>query len=81
MCVFFFDLKNLRATAVRITIVRLFDFAANAWDEEVTALCEWCGQRFAPETNVLDAIQAIATNANVTPDRSACLELPASSWG
>jgi WD40 repeat protein len=63
-----------------VTLVRLYRFDSGQWDAQPTAKCEWCGQRFAPVPVVLDAIASIARTANLSPDQSPCLALPAEAW-
>jgi hypothetical protein len=65
-----------------VTAVRLWLSSARhedcRWDDYLTALCEHCGQRFAPTPSVLDA--ACGITAHLTPDQSPCLALPPEAW-
>ena len=50
------------------------------WDDAITTICQWCGQRFPISDTILDVIMAIAREANLSSDQSPCLELPAEAW-
>jgi hypothetical protein len=50
------------------------------WSDDLTTVCTWCGKRIVPDARVLDAIQAITRNANLSPTQSPCLELPKEAW-
>jgi len=50
------------------------------WDDYITSLCQWCGQRFPVSDKILDVIRAINRNAGLSPDQSICLELPDEAW-
>ncbi len=50
------------------------------WDDNITTLCPWCGQRFPASDKILNVIKAINRNANLSPDQSPCLELPDEAW-
>jgi len=50
------------------------------WDDEITSVCQWCGQRFPVLDKVLDVIRAIAFNVKLSPAQSPCLELPNEAW-
>jgi WD40 repeat protein len=50
------------------------------WDDYITSLCQWCGQRFPVSDKILDVIRAINRNAGLSPDQSTCLELPDEAW-
>jgi WD40 repeat protein len=50
------------------------------YDDNVTAACPWCGQRFTPAGVVLDAIASITRNTGLTPGQSPCLQLPDVAW-
>jgi WD40 repeat protein len=49
-------------------------------DAQLTTLCPWCGRRFEAKAAVLDALEAIARNAGLSPDRAPCIELPPEAW-
>ena len=50
------------------------------WDDEITAVCQWCDKRFLVADKILDVIMAIARDANLSPDQFPCLELPKEAW-
>lgn len=50
------------------------------WDDNITAVCQWCGQRFPVADEILNVIAAIARDARLSPDQSPCLELPDEAW-
>jgi WD40 repeat protein len=50
------------------------------WDDHISALCQWCGQRFPVSNRILDVIRAIERNTNLSPDQLPCLELPDEAW-
>ena len=50
------------------------------WEGDLKSLCSWCGRRFTVRKGVLDVIHGITRNANLTSDKSPCLELPAGAW-
>lgn len=50
------------------------------WANHLTAECHWCGQHFPVPDETLGAITAIIRDADLSPDRSPCLELPAEAW-
>lgn len=50
------------------------------WSKHPTIVCPYCGQRFPVADEILNVITAITHNANLSPDQSPCLELPAEAW-
>ena len=50
------------------------------WEGDLKSSCSWCGRRFTVRKGVLDVIHGITRNANLTPDKSPCLELPVEAW-
>jgi WD40 repeat protein len=55
-------------------------YKPSGWDEHLTALCPWCGQRFIVEKDILAVIRDIQGQSGLTPDHSPCLSLPDEAW-
>ena len=71
--------RNLPKSAPLITPVRLrLSGRPGRWDDGLTAVCNWCGQRFPVSTDILDTIRSIT--AHLSHDQSPCLELAAEAW-
>jgi len=66
-------------TAVRI---RVFDTGEvyGRWDDTITSVCAWCGDRMPVPNPVLDIIGGITRAANLSDAQSPCLELPREAW-
>ena len=60
------------------TIVRLFLVDKQAWEDRLTSLCPWCGDRFFPQDEVVDKVKKIM--GQLIPGQSPCLELPDVAW-
>jgi len=71
-------------TAPTVTPIRYWLQSANqinsVWDDKLTTVCEWCGHRFSTPDEILEMIEDIQRNANLTPDQSPCLDLPVEAW-
>lgn|GEM_PF-526989 len=67
-----------------VTAVRLWRFGENGkkgkWEEKIKTACQWCGQRFTVSDEILDKINSIIQNANLSTDQSPCWELPEEAW-
>jgi WD40 repeat protein len=67
-----------------ITPVRIWLYGEGGykgrWNDDITAVCQWCGQRFPVSDEVLDVIKGINQDAKLSPGQSPCLELPAEAW-
>ncbi len=50
------------------------------WDDAIKALCSWCGQRGPVSDDILNVIEGINRNANISPFQSPCHELPSEAW-
>jgi len=50
------------------------------WAEHITARCRWCGQKFIPEPQVLNAVASIAGNFNSSPRQSDRNALPSEAF-
>jgi WD40 repeat protein len=50
------------------------------YEDDITARCAWCGERFATPVIVADTISQIIKNANLTEYDSPCLKLPEEAW-
>jgi len=78
---YFLDIFHQHRALPRITPVRLWSFgqdgAAGAWDESITALCEFCGKRFDVSRDVLETLSALT--APLPPDNAPSLSLPAAA--
>lgn len=74
------NLKNLPMKPPIMTAARIWLCAKSFWDDSITTVCLWCGQRFSVPEKILDVIRAINRDAGLTPDQSPCLELPAEAW-
>jgi WD40 repeat protein len=51
-----------------------------AWDGDITARCDWCGRRFAPKQDVLDAVKGIVRGVGLKHSEAPCVELPDEAW-
>jgi len=49
-------------------------------DENVTAICFWCGVRFTVTDNVVKKIQMIHEKYHIKPTDSPCIKLPKQVW-
>jgi len=82
--VIFVNPRNLLTETPLVTPLRLWlhgeSEGTGRWDDSITTTCLWCGQRFPVADKILDVIRAINRNANLSPDQSPCLELPAEAW-
>ncbi len=78
--VHFLEIHGLKIGKPVITPVRLWHYGIEGkpgrWDVNITALCEWCGKRFATEKKILDTIAGITRDARLSPDDPPCLKLP-----
>jgi hypothetical protein len=72
--------QNLEPGPVILTPVHLYRFDIKRTDDEPSAQCLWCGERFIVASPILDTIAALARNAGLAPGQSPCLELPAEAW-
>jgi DNA-directed RNA polymerase subunit RPC12/RpoP len=67
-----------------VTAVRLWLWEAPGvrynWDDRLSYLCWWCGERFAADGRLLDVIYAIYRDTGIEPNQSPCLELPREAW-
>jgi len=76
-----------------VTLVRLWRFPGSGWRnrilsfgrrgewaEHITARCRWCGQKFIPEPQVLNAVASIAGNFNSSPRQSDRNALPSEAF-
>jgi len=63
-----------------LTVAYLYRLVPSRYDVQATAPCAWCSQRFPVGEKTLDLIRDINRNANLSPDQSPCLELPAEAW-
>ena len=76
----FLEIPRLKIEKPIITPLRLWLYGIEGkpgkWDDNITALCEWCGKRFVTEKKILDAIAGITRDARLAPDDSPCLKLP-----
>jgi len=61
-----------------VTLLRLYRFDRKAWDDQLTAKCEWCGKRFEPAIKIVDAIKSL--NAHLSPNQSHAESLPPEAW-
>ena len=79
----FLEIHQLKIEEPIITPMRLWLYGTEGkpgrWDD-ITALCEWCGKRFATEKKILDTIARITKDARLSPDDSPCLKLPQEAW-
>jgi WD40 repeat protein len=78
--VFILRIEGLDSHPQWTTAVRIYQHDLHRWDRELTALCPWCGSRFAPPANALDAIRGIGRAARLREDQSPCAVLSAESW-
>jgi len=80
--VVFLDVYNLKLGPPIVTLSRLwlFDRAGKrgVWDQKVTALCEWCGMRFVPDSLTIDTIGKISSR--LTPEQAPCIVLATEAW-
>ena len=63
--------------------IRLWQFylppkKTGGWAQNITALCEWCGKRFIPDTSIIDTIKDMC--AHLRPDPSHSLLMPPETW-
>ena len=76
--------ENVEHTTPIVTPIRIQIFRErkkrDLWDEIIKVTCRWCGKRFSVPDKILDVIRAINRNANLSPDKSPCLELPDEAW-
>jgi WD40 repeat protein len=78
--VYLLELKHMDVSEPRATAVVLFRPDRDEFDQEPSAQCCWCGQRFVPSAIVLDAIRGITEEADITFDDSPCAELEREAW-
>jgi WD40 repeat protein len=75
---------NLAMETLSITPVRIWLYGEGGykgrWDNNITAVCQWCGRRFPVSDEVLNVITAVTRDANLSHDQSPCLELPVEAW-
>lgn len=46
------------------------------WEENITAICQWCGGRFPVSEEIFEAIK----DKKLSPIQSPCLDLPEEAW-
>ena len=82
--VYILEIQRLKIEKPIITPVRLWLYGIKGkqgrWDDNITALCEWCGKRLVTEKKILDMIAGITRDARLSPDDSPCLKLPAEAF-
>jgi hypothetical protein len=74
------EAKGLKFGAPLVTPVRLYLFSKDRWDDRLTTLCRWCGERSTVSTDVVDAIEGIANNLGLSDERLTSLHIPAEAW-
>ncbi|MEK6284531.1 MAG: WD40 repeat domain-containing protein [Acidobacteriota bacterium] len=75
-------------TAIRLWLsphsgrmLRFFSAArGGVWDDQMTAQCAWCKERFPVPVRVLDVIAGVTRDANFVAERSPCAALPDEAW-
>ena len=60
------------------TPLRLYRFDRTAWDDHLTAKCEWCGKGFEPDNKIIDAIKGL--NSNLSLSQNPAASLPPDAW-
>jgi telomerase protein component 1 len=80
----FISVENLPLGPAIVSPVRIWLFAPfghrGHWDEHITTLCPWCDHRFPSQQKILNVIDGITHDANLTPEQSPCLYLPDEAW-
>lgn len=76
--IYILRLAGLEALLPVVTAVHVYRHEARSWDDEPTARCEWCFQRFKPSSRVLDCLQELT--ARISAAQSACLSEAIESW-
>lgn len=68
-------------TYFQTTATRIWRFEKpGKWDDNITAFCGHCRQRFHPNRKVFDVINNIKINANLSLGQSPCREFPYEAW-
>jgi WD40 repeat protein len=77
-----FFAANLERGPLTVTATRIWLCSTpnSHWDDQVTAFCLWCANRFPITKKILALIGALNRDARITPDQSPCLELPDEAW-
>jgi WD40 repeat protein len=82
--VVFARIGNITQEVTILTATRLWLFdpgdKEGSWSDSLTCDCIHCGQRFTPETSILDVIAQITQKQNLSPAQSPCLKLPQEAW-
>jgi WD40 repeat protein len=88
----FITLHNLTMNPPILTPVRLWLYGklsdslfgkkrnSGRWEDNITVVCQWCGNRFPVTNDILDTINAINNSAHLSPEQLPCLELPDEAW-
>jgi hypothetical protein len=82
--VIFLICRNFPMELSVVTSIRIWLYGESGqngqWEDDVSGACRWCGRRFLVADEILEVTTTITHNANLSPDQSPCLELPAEAW-
>lgn len=83
--VVFYNMVNLSIFRPIVTCKRIWlhgrgHINDGQWEENVGSTCPWCHKRFIINSIILNLIKTINSDANMTSDKSPCLELPDEAW-
>lgn len=72
-------MNKLRQGPAIASVRKIWDLELGQFQDH-SADCPICGHRFVPPATVMTTIEELRANAALSPEQSACLELPVEAW-